>query len=110
MELVCLGEDALSIPTTAPLCPWIVVASLFIFAGFSLLDVRHDYSNLASSTFFIYLIHCGVWSILLRLLLFFCGAQWDSRIMIPACIAAVFLISFIANFVWKGFYKRFSNR
>lgn len=106
MELAGLGENDLSIPIVAALCPWIVIASLFIFAGFSFLNVRHDFSALASSTFFIYLIHAGVWKIpwiIIRLLGISSG---DKRVLIPICIAAVFLISFIANFVWKGFYKK----
>lgn len=42
-----------------PLCSWIEVASLCIFIGFSLLDVRRNYSKLSDKTYLIHFIRVG---------------------------------------------------
>lgn len=44
----------------APLAPIEVIASCLVFAGFSVMNVKKDFSRLASKTFYIYLIHAGV--------------------------------------------------
>lgn len=93
------------IPVVSALCPWIIVASICIFTGFSLLDIRHDYSRLASSTFFIYLIHAGIWDVLSRIIRKIFGAEGDSRVLIPMSIICVFMISLELHAGWKALYK-----
>lgn len=51
----------------SPYCPLIVLASICIFTGFTLLDVKKEYDNLSALTFYIYLIHAGVWDVIKRM-------------------------------------------
>lgn len=104
-EVAGIGEDALPVPVVSALCPWIIVASLCIFTGFSLLNVHHDYSGLASGTFFIYLIHAGIWDFLFRIIRKVYGAEGDSRILIPLSILCVFMVSLALYVGWKVLYK-----
>lgn len=104
-EVAGIGKDALPVPVVSALCPWIIVASLCIFTGFSLLNVHHDYSGLASGTFFIYLIHAGIWDFLFRIIRKVYGAEGDSRILIPLSILCVFMVSLALYVGWKVLYK-----
>ena len=46
-----------------PFSPLIMVAALLIFMGFSMLEIKKDFSKLAFYTFLIYLVHAGIWDI-----------------------------------------------
>lgn len=105
-EIVGISEDASSIPIISPLCPWIVAASLCIFAGFSLLKVRHSYSIIAKRTFMIYLVQSGVWDILSRLIRRIFGINGDSRLLIPISIVCVFMASYILALIWGRISKQ----
>lgn len=48
----------------APLAPIEVIASCFIFAGFSVINIKRDFSRFAEYTFLIYLFHMGVWNVI----------------------------------------------
>ena len=52
----------------APLAPIEVLASCLIFAGFSVMDIKKDFSKLARHTFLIYLLHLGVWDVISTIL------------------------------------------
>lgn len=104
-EMMGIALEALPMPFVSPLCPWIIVASLCIFKGFSLLNVQHDYSELAASTFFIYLIHAGIWDIMFRVIRKLYGAKGDSRILIPLFIVCVFIVSLALHAGWRILYR-----
>lgn len=89
----------------SPLSPFIVVASVFIFGGFSLLTIRKDLRKASRHTFLIYLIHPGILSvgeILFKKRLL----EGDNRFIIPISIALVYLLSYIAALI----YGKISNR
>ncbi len=102
LGLVGLDDASIKYPLLDPLCPWIVTASLMIFTGFSMLSIKRDLSRMASKTFYVYLIHAGVW----RLLNSFVKVRYDSRLVIPAGIVIVYLISQLA----AGFFERANSR
>lgn len=109
-ELAGVAEDTQPIPVVSALCPWIIAASLCIFTGFSVLNVRHDYSKLATSTFFIYLIHALIWDVLFRMIRKILGTEGDSRILIPLSIVYVFMVSLALYIAWKVLYKRIKSK
>lgn len=81
--------------------PLIVVSSVLIFIGFSLLDVKKDFGKLSSHTFLIYLFHAGVWTILNTILIYTIGIEGDNRVVIPIMIVLVFLISYLLSILYK---------
>lgn len=84
----------------SPETPWILCASVLIFCGFSILNMKINFERISSYTFYIYLFHGGVWNIIVRRIMKRCHP--DSNLAIPCCVAAVFLISYI----FTGFYKK----
>ena len=50
----------MNIASVEPLSPLMVVASVLIFAGFSMINIRKDFGKLSSYTFLIYLVHAGI--------------------------------------------------
>lgn len=81
-------------------------ASICIFTGFSLLNVRGRLNSLASITFEIYLFHARVWDILKR----FVTIEMDSRLVIPISIGLVFGISIIISLIWKYLWKHVDEK
>lgn len=55
------GIHALKYEAVTPYSPIIVIASVCIFIGFTVLDIKKEYADMASISFYIYLIHAGVW-------------------------------------------------
>lgn len=104
-EIVGISEDASPIPIISPLCPWIVVASLCIFTGFSLLKIHNSYSAIAKKTFIIYLVQSGVWDIISRIIRSIFGVNGDSRLLIPLSIVCVFLASYTFAIIWERISK-----
>ena len=92
-----------------PLSPFIIAASLVIFAGFSRLDIRRDFSRLAADTFYIYLFHVGVLGVLQRVEKYLLGPG-DSRVIIPLNIAVTFVLSLALSRLWNGPLKELARR
>lgn len=88
-----ISDENLTIKLIDPLCPWIIVASMSLFLGFSYLNVKRDLSKTASLTFYVYLMHAGVWSVFF-LALKRIGASWNNAVVIPIAIIIVYAISF----------------
>lgn len=105
-ELVGISEASAPFPVTAPLSPGIVVASVCIFSGFSLLHVRRGYPVIAGSTFMIYLVHVGVWDVLARVKRHIYVVCQDNRILIPLTVASVFLVSLTISYGIHGWECR----
>lgn len=85
------------------LSPIEVVASCLIFAGFSVLDIKIDFSKLAGYTFLIYLIHAGVWDVIYtvigdRLI----GNQAVEAVAVIMLSIVVFIISLLAAIIYKS--------
>lgn len=110
----------------APYNPVILIASLLVFSGFSYFDIASKawISKLSSKTFYIYLIHAGVWSVIERVLnilgrkvqmiekmqkfegLGVVILSLDCRYAIPVFSIVVFLISYIAIVFYMKCVKR----
>ena len=89
-----------------PLAPIEVIASCLVFAGFSVLDIKKDFSKLAGYTFLIYLIHAGVWDVIStvvgdRLI----GNQNVEFISVFIFSIIVFFASFLIALAYKKVFK-----
>lgn len=85
-----------------PLAPAEVIASCLIFAGFSMLDIKKDFSKLAGYTFPIYLFHMGICDVIYfvagdKLI----GNQVVEAIAVIILSIAVFFISLLASIAYK---------
>ncbi|MCD7825149.1 MAG: hypothetical protein LUH14_04210 [Clostridiaceae bacterium] len=56
-----IAEADLKYTLIGPMNPVVALASIFIFAGFSMFDIKWKSVKLSSKTFLIYLFHAGVW-------------------------------------------------
>ena len=86
----------------APLAPIEVIASCLIFAGFSVMDIKKDFSKLAGYTFLIYLIHAGVWDVISTVLGDILIGNWIVETLSVIMITmAVFLLSFLGAMLYR---------
>ena len=89
---VGISNEDLAIKLVDPLCPWIIIASLTLFLGFSYISISKNFSRIASLTFYVYLVHAGIWSVMF-LALKRIGKTWNNAIVIPLSIFVVFMCS-----------------
>lgn len=87
-----------------PLAPAEAIASCLIFAGFSVLDIKKDYSKLAGYTFLIYLVHSGIWN---NIFSAFLGDRLIENQIVEAISVVilseiVFLISYFVAMIYKS--------
>lgn len=101
-----IDERTLRYGLTVPCNPLVVLASILIFVGFSMLPVGQSFEKISSYTYFIYLFHGGVWSLGFQVVKKMCGPEGDNRIWIPLSIGAVFLISFGLSILYKRIWER----
>ena len=91
------GISELPYGIIGPYCPLIVPASILIFYGFTLLDIKRDFAKLSDLTFYIYLIHAGIWDFIGKLLRLTKGTEFlmtlDGAVWILAFVMVVFIIS-----------------
>lgn len=99
-----IAEDELKYTIVGPSNPLIVLASVLIFYGFTVLDIKKEVTKLSSMTFWIYLIHAGVWDFIPKtaakrghILV-----KSDGMIWIPVWVAVVFVISWMLSklYIW----------
>lgn len=84
-------------PLFEPESPIIALASVLIFAGFSLLDLsagRGRISRMAKKTFLVYLIHEGVWDVFASRVVRRHWYTLDNRVAIPLASAIVLAVSY----------------
>lgn len=99
-------ESELKYSIVGPSSPLIVLASVLIFYGFTVLDVKKDLTKLSSLTFWIYLIHVGIWEVISKMIRLTKGenafTKMDGLIWIPVVVAAVFAISCVLSklYIW----------
>lgn len=99
-----IANEDLKLKLIDPLCPLIIIASLLIFFGFSFIKIKANLSGIASLTFYIYLVHAGIWSVML-LVIKRVGFAWNNAIVIPASILIVFMISWLVSWIIVKFLK-----
>lgn len=84
------------------LAPIEVIASCLVFAGFSVLDIKKDFSKLAGYTFLIYLIQAGVWDAISTVLGDILIGNWIVETLSVIIITmAVFLLSFLGAMLYR---------
>lgn len=88
-------ETDLKYSLAGPFAPLIAAASVCIFMGFSMITVKRDFGKPASRTFYIYLVHAGIWLIGEKVVLAVFGIGSSYRFVIPAGIVLVFLLSYV---------------
>lgn len=102
-----IGGSELQGKLVSPYCPIIVVASLLIFAGFTMLKVGYNawIQKLAASSFTIYLIHAGVWDVLQKLIYLIKGKNYirnlNNTYWIPIFVIIVLLLSVLLTIVYE---------
>lgn len=85
-----------------PLAPIEVIASCLIFAGFSVLKIKRDFSKLAGCTFLIYLFHMGVLDIIYTLIENrLIGNQVIETMLVIIISMGAFCVSLIAAIAWN---------
>ncbi len=88
----------------APLAPIEVVASCLIFAGFSVLNIKKNFSKLARYTFLIYLLHAGILDAISTILGDrLIGDQSVETLSILVISIVVFLLSLISSMLYRKF-------
>lgn len=108
--LAKIADDDLQYKLTTPLSPLIAVASVFIFSGFSLININKSFKKLASYTFLIYLFHAGVWEIGMFTVKRLVGINGDNRIVIPVYTAAVFFFSWLLALIYRRLWQHFDEK
>lgn len=85
--------------------PFNTVASVFLFSGFSYLDLRSGKATafLSKYSFVTYLIHAFVWDILFRVVRRF--LPWNNVVALPLLIALTFLLSLAAAIVYTRLWN-----
>lgn len=99
------GEE-LRYSIVGPSNPLIVLASLLIFWGFTILDMKKDLTKLSGLTLWIYLIHVGVWDFISKVIELTQGKNIFSKIngaiWIPIFVVVIFAISCVLSrlYIW----------
>lgn len=101
-----ISDNDLNYTLVEPSSPFVVLASLLIFAGFSKLSLEINFTKISKWCFEIYLIHAGIWNILSR----FITPAMDSRVVIPIMSAVVFILSWLMSLIWRKFCKKIEAR
>ena len=110
-ELEPYNSDFLNIIASKdPFAPLIMVAALLIFMGFSMLEIKKDFSKLASYTFLIYLVHAGIWDIYKKGIAYYFGVEGDNMGIIPIFIIIVLLTSFVFAVIYERVWGFLENK
>lgn len=108
-----LAESKLEFPLVKPYSPLVVLSSVLIFAGFSMLKLKRIkiIEKLSARSLTIYLFHAGVWHLISeligksKLVLSFNNSYW-----IPIFALIVFLISLILTEIYNKVEAFFHKR
>ena len=107
---VGISELELKYEIVGPYCPLIVPASVLIFYGFTLLDIKKEFTNLSGLTFYIYLIHLGVWDFICKLFQMIKGKDYptklDGAVWILVFTTAVFIVSCLLSRLYLYFWGK----
>lgn len=99
--------------------PYMILASVLIFWGFTKLDVKGPPAWTWSLSFYIYLIHNGIWDFTQKVLFYWNGMDFferlNSALWIPLSVAVIFIVSAILSkaylWIWGrlGIEKRIAS-
>ncbi len=86
--------------------PLILIVSLLIFAGMSMMVIKTDFHKFSYLTFLVYLLHAGIWDLIAGIVIMIFGTDADSRVIIPLNITLVFVVSVIFAALYIRLWKR----
>lgn len=105
------SDDQFVYSVIGPYAPFICLASLFIFTGFSLLSIKKRWAEkIAGKSMLIYLFHAGIWNVMSHIIISFIGINHDNRIAIPVSIIIVFIVSYVCSTIYELFWKKIDNK
>ena len=76
--------------------PLIMISSIFLFIGFSNINVKKDLTKLSGLTFYIYIFHAFIWE---RLTIFI-NNKINVNLIILLGTIVVFILSYICSLLW----------
>lgn len=108
-----IPESELQYRITSPYSPLIVLSSILIFYGFSVLKINSNFSKCSNLTLYIYLIHAGVWDIIGKMFKLFKINEYfnmNGAIWIILFTVILFIISYYLSklylWLWNSLNKR----
>lgn len=108
-----IPESDLQYKIVSAWCPLIVPASVLIFWGMANITIKRNLSKYASATFYVYLIHGGVWDIICKFFYLVKGktylADTNPTWSVLMWVFVVGIISYILA-VWYKFIFTFIDR
>lgn len=92
------------------LAPFVVISSVLIFMGFSVLNIKLNLSKLSSYMFLIYLIHAGIWDVMK-----FCIRHGiihlpQAEFTIIACTLLIFVLSLLVSILYKKVWNKIDSK
>lgn len=114
--LAGIEESELSFSIITPYSPIIAISSIFIFSGFTMLNVKSNkcIDKLSKMSFIIYLFHAGVWDIITKAISIIKGKDYLINLnciyMIPISIIIVLLISLALTIIYNKLENKISKR
>lgn len=105
--------DEVKYTIQGPSSPIIALASIFIFIAFSNLEVKQNFYFISSLTFYIYLVHAGVFDVIKRIFRIFNIEKYfyysNPYCAIPVFTIIVFILSILVSILYIKFLKIFSK-
>lgn len=104
---VIVKDERLEVFAYEGLDPFVVIASVFIFAGFSLLDIKSNsiISHVSSVTFYIYLFHGGILDVIKKLLQVKTSLIVQNNFAIPFYVVLVLAASIVCTIIYCKLWK-----
>lgn len=99
-----LGDNDLQLQIESLYFPFVDSVSVLFFGGFTLLNIEKEYANVSDGTFYVYLIHAGVWDFFSNRIAI--GQNFikglNAGIWIPILTIAVFAMSYVLSklYLW----------
>lgn len=93
-------------PYSSWFSPMVVLASLFLFMGFSNINIKGDFSKLSGWTYIIYLAHTKIYLLLLALIAKF-SSVIQTHSYLSICVVSILtfilscIVSIVYNFIWQ---------
>lgn len=100
-----IADDELTYSLYGPYNPLVMVASVLIFIGFSLISIKFNVGNISAKTFYVFLFHAGVLFFVRKIITLLWSNGGDNRIVIPLATIVVFVISYVASVIFNIIYK-----
>ena len=100
-----IANSELKYSLLGPFNPLVVLASVLIFAGVSMIEVKKDFSKLSNVSFYIYLFHAGILVIVRKIVEIVLGEPIDSRVFIILSTILTFVLSWIASELYIRIFR-----